>query len=93
MEKAITILSIHPLQINSETTDLFLEVTSAESLGSCKAVMESLVCGMCEKGVGVRQGRMVLEQVRVVDESGQLLVLYPSRTDLTGTNFDILRPQ
>ena len=59
----------------------------------CKQVMESLVCGMCEHNVGVRQGRLVLEQVRVVDESGQLLVLYPSRTDFTDINFDVIRPQ
>jgi len=31
--------------------------------------------------------------VRVLDDSDKLLVLYPSRTDLIGTAFEILRPQ
>lgn len=83
----------HATQIDSDTTDLFLEVSSRESLGSCKQVMEALVCGMCEAGVGVRGDRMQLEQVRVLDETGHVLVLFPSRTDLTDTSFEVVRPQ
>lgn len=81
------------LQIDSDTVNLFLEVSSSESLAVCKRVMDSLVCGMCEKGLGVVEEVLGVEQVRVVDESGQLLVLYPSRTDLLDTPFEILRPQ
>lgn len=83
------------VQIDSTTTDLFLEVTSAETLGACKQVMDSLVLGMCKRGLGVGSTNkvMVVEQVKVVDESGQLLVLYPSRTDLIGSPFEIIRPQ
>jgi hypothetical protein len=81
------------VQIDSNTTDLFLEVTSSDNLGSCKEVMDALVCGMCELGLGVRRDKMEIEQVRVVDPSGQLLVLYPSRTDLTDTQFEVIRPQ
>ena len=55
--------------------------------------MDTLVCGMCDLGLGVRRDKMEVEQVRVVDPSGQLLVLYPSRTDLTDTQFDVIRPQ
>ena len=80
-------------QIDSDTVNLFLEVSSSESLGVCKMVMDALVCGMCEKGLGVMEGVMRVEQVRVVDEANQLLVLYPSRTDLIDTAFVILRPQ
>ena len=54
--------------------------------------MDSLVCGMCEQGLAVRGNKMEVEQVKVVDPSGQLLVLYPSRTDLTDTPFEIIRP-
>ncbi len=79
-------------QIESSTSDLFLEVTSSDSLASCKLVMDSLICGMREKGLGVTDEVMAVEQVKVVDENGQLLVLYPSRTDLTDTSFVIIRP-
>lgn len=72
---------------------MFLEVSSSESLGACKSVMDALVCGMCDKGLGVVDRVMRVEQVRVVDEANQLLVLYPSRTDLLDTSFTILRPQ
>lgn len=67
-------------------------MTSADSLASCKQVMDALVCGMCEMGLGVRKDMMSVEQVKVVSDTGQLLVLYPSRTDLTDTVFDVLRP-
>lgn len=98
-DSAGLVISLPPLvnsevtKIDSDTTDLFLEVTSAESLGSCKQVMDALVCGMCERGLGMHSGRMQVEQVKVVDPTGQLLVLYPSRTDLTDTEFEISRPQ
>ena len=81
------------LQIGPNTTDLFLEVTSSDSLGACKQVMDGLVCAMCEAGVGVRDDRLTVEQVKVVDERGQVLVLYPSRTDLQDTVFEVSRPQ
>ena len=46
--------------------------------------MDSLVCEMCASGVGVSSdGVMRVEQVKVVEHgSNQLLVMYPSRTDL-----------
>lgn len=43
--------------------------------------MDSLVVGVAS----VMSGGVRLEQVKVVDESGQLLVLYPSRTDLASS--------
>lgn len=68
-------------------------MTSGESLGSCKKVMDTLVCGMCERGLGVNRNlRMSVEQVKVLDEAGQVLVLYPSRTDLTESTLEIVRP-
>ena len=73
---------------------MLLEVTSTESLASCKSVMDALVVGMCECGVGVSsEGVMVVEQGRVVEaESGQLLVLYPSKIDLTSDVITVKRP-
>ena len=51
------------------------------------------MCGMSEKGLGVRDRVLRVEQVKVVDETGQLLVMYPSRTDLLETTSQIIRPQ
>ena len=58
-----------------------MEVTSSESLLAAKTAMDSLVVGVAS----VMSGGVRLEQVKVVDESGQLLVLYPSRTDLASS--------
>ena len=80
-------------QIDSATVNVFLEVSSGESLATCKSVMDALVCGMCERGVGVVDNVLRVEQVRVLDDSDKLLVLYPSRTDLIGKAYEILRPQ
>lgn len=85
---------LFPLQIQPSTCDLFLEVTSSDNLASCKAVMDSLIYGMREGGMGVRDdGVMYVEQARVADENGQLLVLYPSRTDLTSEKYVVEHPQ
>lgn len=35
--------------------------------------------------------RLVVEQVKIVDEEGGLKVLYPSRTDLHEDGFDVIR--
>ena len=70
-------------------------MTSSTNLATCKSVMDSLVCGMCESGVGMsREGVMFVEQVKVMEQSDrQLLVLYPSRTDLTDcTTINVARP-
>ena len=67
-----------------------MEVTSSENLATAKAVMDALVEGMV-RCVGGDEGTCV-EQVRVVDEAGQVLVLYPSRIDLTTTALDVQRP-
>ena len=73
------------------TSDLLVEVTSSESLLAAKTAMDALVVGlavMSVSGEGVR-----VEQVRVIDEAGQLLVLYPSRTDLSNsTDIIVTRP-
>ncbi len=74
---------------------MWLEVTSSQSLSTCKAVMDALVCEMCVSGVGVASDDVMrVEQVRVMEEgSGQLLVLYPSKTDLVNCpSISVARP-
>ena len=81
------------IQVVDTTRELFVEVTSGESLATAKTVMDALVTGVVV--MSERQGEeggVVAEQVRVVDEAGQLLVLYPSRIDLTSSELRVLRP-
>ena len=56
--------------------------------------MDALIYALCEAGVGVRDDCVLcVEQVRVVEVGDRkLLVLYPSRTDLTEDKFAVLRP-
>ena len=69
-------------------------MTSSDTLATCKSVMDALIYALCEAGVGVRDNCVLcVEQVRVVEAGdSKLLVLYPSRTDLTEDKFTILRP-
>ena len=88
-------MRLNCLQVVEDTTELFVEVTSSESLDAAKIAMDALVTGvvvMCEGGRG-GEGGVRVEQVRVVDDVRQLLVLYPSRTDLvTSTDVTVVRP-
>ena len=90
MGTSLLLFPLFPVQVEEGTRDIFLEVTSAENLATAKSVMDALVLGMV--GCVGSEGGMCVEQVRVVDEAGQLLVLYPSRTDLTATELDVQRP-
>ena len=74
------------------SSDMLLEVTSGESLALCKEVMDRLIVGMCEGGLVGSDGVLSVEQGKVVEEGGQLLVLYPSRTDLSADTINVHRP-
>ena len=56
--------------------------------------MDALIYAMCEAGVATRDNVVLsVEQVRVVEATdSKLLVLYPSRTDLSEGKYDIVRP-
>lgn len=80
------------VQVVETTRQLLVEVTSSESLAVAKTVMDAVVTGVGVMKEGRGEGVQV-EQVRVVDEAGQLLVLYPSRTDLvTSSAIEVVRP-
>ncbi|XP_055342837.1 leucine-rich repeat-containing protein 47-like [Paramacrobiotus metropolitanus] len=84
------------------TQNVLLEVTSSKSLAVCKAVAEKLITacvrqdltsesrdnGNGEHSVG---RKIVVQQLRVMDESGGLRVVFPSRADLNMEGFKILR--
>ena len=84
------------IQITPSTTNVLVEVTSSRSLQACKTALDSLVLEMLHAGVDCASteqssyGHEIhLEQCRVVDETGALLVAYPSRPDLAYNDDDI----
>ncbi|KAE8293203.1 Leucine-rich repeat-containing protein 47 [Larimichthys crocea] len=94
-------------KIKKTTKELFLEVTSATSLQTCKDVMDALIVKMAElnkftaehqEEVGSdgegdtpqepassceTSSELIIQQVRTVDQDGNLKVVYPSKTDLS----------
>lgn len=92
-------------QISPETTDVFVEVTSATSMADCRAAIEELLVEMLLAGLGtpkadeadaesdegndVEQHHLVVEQVRSTDLEAHPRAIYPSKTDL---KFEESRP-
>lgn len=94
-------------KIKKTTKELFVEVTSATSLQTCKDVMDALIVKMAElnkftaehqeevgsdgEGGGPpvpadsskTSSQLIIQQVRTVDQDGNLKVVYPSKTDLS----------
>ncbi|XP_032375881.1 leucine-rich repeat-containing protein 47 [Etheostoma spectabile] len=93
-------------KIKKSTKELFLEVTSAASLQTCKDVMDALIVKMAELNKFTAENReagsdgegegpqepaassetsceLIVQQVRTVDQDGNLKVVYPSKTDLS----------
>ncbi|XP_044207130.1 leucine-rich repeat-containing protein 47 [Thunnus albacares] len=94
-------------KIKKTTKELFLEVTSATSLQTCKDVMDALIAKMAELNKFTAEHReeegsdgeggsppepasssetsseLIIQQVRTVDQDGNLKVVYPSKTDLS----------
>uniref|UniRef100_UPI0037E8F4EF leucine-rich repeat-containing protein 47 n=1 Tax=Semicossyphus pulcher TaxID=241346 RepID=UPI0037E8F4EF len=103
-------------KIKKTTKELFLEVTSATSLQTCKDVMDALIVKMAElnkftsehkeevgsdgEGDGPQEpaascetsSELVIQQVRTVDQDGNLKVVYPSKTDFSEelSNFSVI---
>ncbi|XP_067130399.1 leucine-rich repeat-containing protein 47-like [Centruroides vittatus] len=93
-------------KISEETSDMFFEVTG-NSLPACKKVMDSLLYETLKLGLGNKKldlngstevenessnlKSLIIEQMRVVDEDGNLKVVYPSRTDLIFEEINVVR--
>eukprot|EP00057_Strongylocentrotus_purpuratus_P030155 XP_780852.3 PREDICTED: leucine-rich repeat-containing protein 47 [Strongylocentrotus purpuratus] len=104
LDAAGHVISLPPItnadisKISRSTTDILIEVTSSEDLGSCKKVLQALLTKMLELNLGSKgtsdegagaesteedkDNKLVVEQVRVINEDGELRVVYPSKTDL-----------
>ncbi|KAF0036766.1 hypothetical protein F2P81_012078 [Scophthalmus maximus] len=95
-------------KIKKTTRELFLEVTSATSLQTCKDIMDALIVKMAELNKFTAEHReeagsdgegdgppepatggseisseLIVQQVRTVDQDGNLKVVYPSKTDFS----------
>ncbi|KAF8769864.1 Leucine-rich repeat-containing protein 47 [Argiope bruennichi] len=81
-------------KISTETRRILLEVTGM-NLNTCKKVMDTLLIEMLKLGLGnldaeaindeeseTQRNTLPIQQIKVVDEEGQLKVVYPSRTDI-----------
>ncbi|GFR13183.1 hypothetical protein TNCT_492731 [Trichonephila clavata] len=91
-------------RISSETKDILLEVTG-NNLSTCKKVMDALLVEMLKLGLGnldnqssndeegdSQTNQLTVQQVKIVDEEGQLKVVYPSRTDIQTEGILVKRP-
>ena len=90
------------LQISSSICDIFVEVTSSVSLAACKEAMEMLIEQLYQLGYksspytdsSLTEDRkelkgLVLQQVRVQLEDGQLKSIFPSSIDLEFQNIPV----
>ncbi|GFX26513.1 leucine-rich repeat-containing protein 47 [Trichonephila clavipes] len=91
-------------KISSETKEILLEVTG-NNLSTCKKVMDALLVEMLKLGLGnldnqstngeegdSQRNQLTVQQVKIVDEEGQLKVVYPSRTDIQTDGILVTRP-
>lgn len=86
-----TTISLPPLT-NSDNTacsvdtkNILIEITSSSSLPGCKTAFDALISEIVAKRIGQcgEDSRSIsLEQVKVVDEEGNLRSVYPSKVDL-----------
>lgn len=89
-DSAGTTISLPPLT-NSDNTacsvdtkNILIEITSSSSLPGCKQAFDTMIAELVAKRVGFHGDSQVLslEQVKVVDEEGNLRNVFPSKVDL-----------
>uniref|UniRef100_A0A0N5AGY7 B3_4 domain-containing protein n=1 Tax=Syphacia muris TaxID=451379 RepID=A0A0N5AGY7_9BILA len=80
-----TVVSFPPVtnsessKLSTETHDVFVEVTSDKDQAICRSVMDSLI----EKALKIDlSSELIVEQLKVFQANGNLLVAYPSKLDL-----------
>lgn len=74
-------------QISTETTKIFIEVTSNTAMKDCMATMKALLLAMVQSGFGAAGAAtgvntLDLRQVKIVDTEGQLRRVFPAKGDL-----------
>lgn len=83
-------VSLWYTQISTETTKIFIEVTSNTSMKDCMATMEALLLAMVQANFGAANAGggatgikiLDLRQVKIVDTEGNLRRVFPAKGDL-----------
>lgn len=75
------------MQINVNTKNILIEVTSSTSQNVCKKVADALLKEMVLASIAVTIDEnetqcLTVEQVRIEETDGNLIAVYPSRADL-----------
>lgn len=92
-------------KVSKDTKDILIEVTSTLTLDTCKKVLDEMLKMMLEMGLGtggqasaasgdgllLEGQKLIVEQVKIVDPEGTMKVVYPSRTDLQGDGFKVIK--
>merc|ERR1712025_77655 len=93
-------------KVSKDTRDILIEVTSTITLDTCKKVLDEMLKLMLEMGLGsggtapasasgdgllLEGQKLVVEQVKILDPEGTMKVVYPSRTDLQGEGFKVIK--
>ena len=69
-------------KIDENTKSVLVEVTSGTKLQAAKAAADALLVEMLSAGLGEAPSVLVVEQMKLLDGSGNTKVVYPSKTDL-----------
>jgi len=69
-------------KIDENTKSVLVEVTSGTKLQDAKAAADALLLEMLSAGLGEAPSVLVVEQMKLIDATGNTKVVYPSKTDL-----------
>uniref|UniRef100_A0A914E9H2 Uncharacterized protein n=1 Tax=Acrobeloides nanus TaxID=290746 RepID=A0A914E9H2_9BILA len=75
-------------KIAPESKDIFVEVTSQDKMPLCREIMNKLIQEIISTHGGTD---IVVEQVKVVHENGNLVSAFPDKNDLALENLNVQR--
>ncbi|VDD94999.1 unnamed protein product [Enterobius vermicularis] len=75
-------------EVTTDTEEVFVEVTSAVSQSTCRNIMEHLIEEIINNGFS---SALVVEQIKIFQDNGNLLIAYPGKLDLQLKNIAITR--
>uniref|UniRef100_A0A2K6WJ33 B3_4 domain-containing protein n=1 Tax=Onchocerca volvulus TaxID=6282 RepID=A0A2K6WJ33_ONCVO len=88
------IISIPPVtnceetKLDIDTKDILVEVTSTVTEGTCLSIMDKFIEEIVMQGCLTN---LTIEQIKIRQHNGELLVAYPSKNDLQISNYTIRR--
>ncbi|KHN82072.1 Leucine-rich repeat-containing protein 47 [Toxocara canis] len=66
-------------KLSVETHEIFVEITSNESQSICRQIMDRFIEEIANSGISTN---LIVEQVKVYQQNGELLSAYPGKLDL-----------